>query len=95
MPLAALAMVATLPGRTHGLGLITEPLLADLGLDRVGYAAVNLWATLLGALFCVPCGWLLDRARYASQECWRGTWETIGLDPPDPDACCDGDIDGC
>ena len=27
--LAALAMVATLPGRTHGLGLITEPLLAD------------------------------------------------------------------
>ena len=58
---AALAMVATLPGRTHGLGLITEPLLADLHLDRVEYAAVNLWATLLGALFCLPCGWLLDR----------------------------------
>ena len=26
---AALAMVATLPGRTHGLGMITERLLAD------------------------------------------------------------------
>jgi MFS family permease len=58
---AALAMVATLPGRTHGLGLITEPLLRDLGLDRVDYGAINLWATLLGAAFCVPCGWLIDR----------------------------------
>ena len=28
---AAAAMVGTLPGRTQGLGLITEPLLADLG----------------------------------------------------------------
>jgi MFS family permease len=58
---AALAMVATLPGRTHGLGLITEPLLADLHLDRVTFALVNLWATLLGAAFCLPCGSLLDR----------------------------------
>ena len=30
---AALAMVGTLPGRTQGLGLITEPLLADLGVE--------------------------------------------------------------
>jgi MFS family permease len=58
---AALAMVATLPGRTHGLGLITEPLLQDLRLDRLDFAAINLWATLLGAAFCLPCGWLLDR----------------------------------
>jgi hypothetical protein len=41
---AALAMVATLPGRTQGLGLITEPLLTDLQIDRVSYAVVNLWA---------------------------------------------------
>lgn len=58
---AALAMVATLPGRTHGLGLITEPLLADLSLDRVSFALINLWATLLGAAFCLPCGFLIDR----------------------------------
>ena len=58
---AAAAMVCTLPGRTHGLGLITEPLLADLALDRVPYAALNFWATLIGAAFCIPCGWLLDR----------------------------------
>ncbi len=58
---AAAAMVATLPGRTHGLGLITEPLLADLGLDRVPYAALNFWATLVGALFCIPVGWAVDR----------------------------------
>lgn len=59
--IAALAMVATLPGRTHGLGLITEPLLAELRLDRVSFATINLWATLLGAAFCLPCGWLIDR----------------------------------
>jgi MFS family permease len=58
---AAFAMVATLPGRTHGLGLVTEPLLRDLRLDRVDYGVINLWATLLGALFCLPWGWLIDR----------------------------------
>ena len=47
---AALAMVGTLPGRTQGLGLITEPLLRDLGLGRVAYAQINLVATLIGAL---------------------------------------------
>lgn len=59
--LAALAMVGTLPGRTQGLGLITEPLLADLRIDRVRFAEMNLWATLLGALFCLPVGRLLDQ----------------------------------
>lgn len=59
--IAALAMVGTLPGRTQGLGLVTEPLLADLHLDRVTYATVNLWATLIGAAFCLPCGRLTDR----------------------------------
>lgn len=58
---AALAMVGTLPGRTQGLGLITEPLLADLQLDRVVYARINLWATLIGALFCLGVGRLTDR----------------------------------
>jgi MFS family permease len=58
---AAAAMVATLPGRTHGLGLITEPLLADLQLDRVPYAALNFWATLIGSVFCIPVGWVIDR----------------------------------
>lgn len=59
--LAAAAMVATLPGRTQGLGLVTEPLIADLGIERVTYAEINLWATLLGAALCIPAGRLLDR----------------------------------
>ncbi len=59
--IAALAMVGTLPGRTQGLGLITEPLLRDLHIDRVTYATVNLWATLIGAAFCLPYGRFLDR----------------------------------
>lgn len=58
---AALAMVGTLPGRTQGLGLITEPLLRDLGLDRGLYARIHLGATLAGSLFCLGMGRLLDR----------------------------------
>jgi MFS family permease len=58
---AAMAMVGTLPGRTQGLGLITEPLLHDLQIDRVVFARINLWATLIGALFCLGIGRLIDR----------------------------------
>ena len=61
LAVAALAMVGTLPGRTQGLGLITEPLLRDLGISRVAYAEINLVATLVGALFCAGIGRLLDR----------------------------------
>jgi MFS family permease len=59
--IGALVMLATLPGRTQGLGLITEPLLADLQLDRITYANINLWATLLGAAICLPIGRVFDR----------------------------------
>ena len=34
LPVLIFLMVATLPGRTQGLGLITEPLLSGLRLDR-------------------------------------------------------------
>jgi len=61
LAVAALAMVGTLPGRTQGLGLITEPLLRDLGISRVAYAQINLAATLIGALFCFGVGRLIDR----------------------------------
>jgi MFS family permease len=61
MGLAALAMVGTLPGRTQGLGLITESLLKDLQLDRLAFAQMNLWATLLGSLFCIGVGRLQDQ----------------------------------
>jgi MFS family permease len=59
--LAALAMTATLPGRTHGLGLITEPLLADLQIDHTLFGRINLVTCLLGTAFCLPAGFLLDR----------------------------------
>ena len=57
---AAIVMLATMPGRTQGLGLITEPLLGDLRLDRVTYATINLWATLIGAAICLPIGRVFD-----------------------------------
>ena len=59
--LAAAAMVGTLPGRTQGLGLVTEPLLADLRISRVDYAQLSLWATLMGAGFAIGIGRILDR----------------------------------
>jgi MFS family permease len=59
--IAALAMVGTLPGRTQGLGLITEPLIQDLGITRVAYAQLNLFATLAGALFAFGVGTWIDR----------------------------------
>jgi MFS family permease len=59
--IAALAMVGTLPGRTQGLGLITEPLLVDLGLSRVTYAELNFWATIAGAFGALGVGRLVDR----------------------------------
>jgi MFS family permease len=57
---AAVAMVGTLPGRTQGLGLVTEPLLADLRIGRVDYAQLNLWATLIGTAGAVGVGRFID-----------------------------------
>lgn len=77
LAIAALAMVATLPGRTQGLGLITEPLLADLKIDRVDYANLNLWATLIGAVFSIPFGRLADR--FGSQIILTGIVLALGI----------------
>lgn len=59
--IAALMMVATLPGRTHGLGLVTEFILKDFGISQSWYASLNLVATLIGGLACLPIGGWLDR----------------------------------
>jgi MFS family permease len=61
LAVAAAAMVGTLPGRTQGLGIATEHILVDLSLDRVGWAQINFWATLIGAGFALGIGRVLDR----------------------------------
>jgi MFS family permease len=58
---ASLAMTATLPGRTHGLGLVNEQVLTDLHLSRSDLADINFWTSLIGALFAAPAGFLIDR----------------------------------
>jgi MFS family permease len=58
---AAVAMTATFPGRTQGLGFFTESIRRDLDLSRTFYGSLNLWATVIGALFCLPIGGLVDR----------------------------------
>ena len=50
---AAAAMVGTLPGRTQGLGLITEPLLADLKITRE-FRPEGLVCTLTAPLVAAP-----------------------------------------
>jgi MFS family permease len=59
---AAVAMTATLPGRTHGLGLIAKPLTEDptLGVDERLFSGINFWAVLLGSALCLPAGRLID-----------------------------------
>src|SRR5687768_6486785 len=58
---AAGAMVATLPGRTVGLGAIAEPVIRELRLSRADLGTINLVATLVGALFALGVGRLVDR----------------------------------
>ncbi len=71
--LAALAMTATmLPGRTHGLGLITEPLLADLGIERTLFGRINLVTCLLGTVFCLPAGWMRRSLRHSHRHLLHG-----------------------
>jgi MFS family permease len=61
--IAAIAMSATLPGRTHGLGLITKPLVEDpsLHLGETSFSVLNFWAILIGSAACLPVGWVIDR----------------------------------
>src|SRR5271156_2652734 len=58
---AAIAMSATLPGRTYGLGLIKEPLRADLGISDLRFNLLNFWAIVIAAVFVLPTGRLIDR----------------------------------
>lgn len=59
--IAAVAMSATLPGRTYGLGLIKEPLRADLEISDFRFNSLNFWAIILGAIVVLPVGRLIDR----------------------------------
>jgi MFS family permease len=58
---AAIAMSATLPGRTYGLALIKEPLRADLNISDLEFNGLNFWAIILGAVIVLPVGRLIDR----------------------------------
>jgi len=60
MVFAAIAMVATLPARSVGIGLITEPLLQDLNLQRVSFGQMTFWAKLWQGLLLVCFAGLLS-----------------------------------
>lgn len=59
--LASLAMVATLPARSFGQGLFTEPLIHDLDIGRITFTVINAIATLIGATFSLLAGKMVDR----------------------------------
>jgi MFS family permease len=58
---ASIAMSATLPGRTYGLGLIKEPLCTDFEISSTRFDVFNCWAIILGATIVLPIGRLIDR----------------------------------
>jgi MFS family permease len=58
---AAVAMSATLPGRTYGLGLIKERLRDSLGVGDLRFNVLNFWAIIIGAAVVMPVGRLIDR----------------------------------
>lgn len=61
--LAAVAMTATLPGRSHGLGLVRSRMIDDPALELTGrgFDWLNCWAVLIGSALCLPVGRLIDR----------------------------------
>jgi len=63
LAVAAVAMSATFPGRTHGLGLITKQLTSDatLGVNDKLFSELNFFAVVLGAAICLPVGRVIDR----------------------------------
>jgi cyanate permease len=58
---AAVAMVATIPGRVYGLALITEPLLSDFDISRTTFGMINLWATAVVAALSVGFGTVITK----------------------------------
>jgi cyanate permease len=58
---AAMAMLATIPGRVYGLAPITESLLRDFEISRTTFGMINLWATLVVAVLSVGFGTVITR----------------------------------
>jgi MFS family permease len=72
-------MTATLPGRTHGLGLITQDLTNDpvLGVGQGIFSILNFWAVILGSALCLPVGRMIDR--FGSRGVLVGVSVGLGL----------------
>ncbi|WP_020474277.1 MFS transporter [Zavarzinella formosa] len=58
---AGVIYVCTNPGRTHGLGVITEPLLKDFEISRATFGQINFWATMVVAALSFGFGTIVDR----------------------------------
>ncbi|NOT33233.1 MAG: MFS transporter [Candidatus Eisenbacteria bacterium] len=55
-------LFALLPGGAYALGLALQSNLAvELGLNDTQVGFINLWSTVISAVFCVAGGWLSDR----------------------------------
>jgi MFS family permease len=55
-------LFALLPGGAYALGLALQSNLAvELGMNDTQVGALNLWSSIISAVFCVAGGWLSDR----------------------------------
>ena len=61
MLIATLAMVATLPARSVGIGLVSGSLIEDFEITELDFATYNLWATIIGASLVILAGPALDK----------------------------------
>lgn len=59
--LSTVAMAMTAPGQTHGVSVIIDPLIADLGISRTQISTAYLAGTLLGACAMPLVGRAVDR----------------------------------
>ncbi len=55
-------LFALLPGGAYALGLALQSNLAvELGMNDAQVGALNLWSSVISAVFCIAGGWLSDR----------------------------------
>ncbi len=68
--MGTLAMIATSPGQTMGVGVFNEPMMRALGLSRLQMSIAYLAGTVLGGFLLPRAGRLLDRAGARRTMTW-------------------------
>ncbi|MGD7654271.1 MAG: MFS transporter [Verrucomicrobiales bacterium] len=74
-----LAMIATAPGQTMGVGVFNEPMMQALGLDRVQMSVAYLVGTLISGFLMPQAGRMIDRVGVRRAMTWTCVWFGVAL----------------